>query len=52
VALLNLAMKQFLKALVFINAQLCGEGKAWGKKEAEKRAAENALAKLKKQGLI
>jgi len=39
-------------AKVYIDSRLCGEGKACGKKEAEKRAAENALAKLKKQGLI
>ncbi len=39
-------------AQVFIDARLCGSGRACGKKEAEKRAAADALAKLKKQGLL
>lgn len=39
-------------AQVFVGDQLYGAGKARGKKEAEKRAAENALSNLKKQGLI
>jgi ribonuclease III len=39
-------------AKVYIDSRLFGEGKACGKKEAEKRAAENALARLKKQGLL
>ncbi|TVP65443.1 MAG: ribonuclease III [Nodularia sp. (in: Bacteria)] len=39
-------------AQVFVDDQLYGYGKARGKKEAEKRAAENALSNLKKQGLI
>jgi len=34
---------------VFLGAQLYGEGNACGKKEAEKRAAENALANLGRQ---
>lgn len=37
-------------ARVFVGETLHGQGKACGKKEAEKRAAEDALAKLKKQG--
>jgi ribonuclease III len=36
-------------ARVFVDEQLYGEGRGCGKKEAEKRAAENALSKLKKQ---
>jgi len=39
-------------ATVLVDQKPYGEGKACGKKEAEKKAAENALAKLKKQGLI
>jgi ribonuclease-3 len=39
-------------AKVFVNDKLYGEGKAHGKKEAEKRAAQDALSKLKKQGLM
>ena len=39
-------------AQVFVGEQLYGEGKARGKKEAKKLSAENALTKLKKQGLI
>ncbi|HYW19784.1 MAG TPA: ribonuclease III [Nodularia sp. (in: cyanobacteria)] len=39
-------------AQVFVGNELYGAGKARGKKEAEKRAAENALSNLKKQGLI
>ncbi|HIK55737.1 MAG TPA: ribonuclease III [Synechococcales cyanobacterium M55_K2018_004] len=35
-------------AKVFVNNKLYGQGKACGKKEAEKRAAENALLRLKK----
>jgi ribonuclease-3 len=34
-------------AKVSVNGQVYGEGKGCGKKEAEKRAAENALSKLK-----
>lgn len=37
---------------VFVDDQPYGSGKARGKKEAEKRAAENALLNLKQQGLI
>jgi ribonuclease III len=39
-------------AQVFVNEILYGEGQGRGKKEAEKRAAEDALAKLRRQGLI
>jgi ribonuclease-3 len=39
-------------ARVFIGEKLYGEGKACGKKEAEKRAAEDALSQLKKQGFL
>ncbi|MBE9128537.1 MULTISPECIES: ribonuclease III [unclassified Coleofasciculus] len=39
-------------ATVLVGNQPYGEGKARGKKEAEKRAAEHALSELKKQGLI
>lgn len=39
-------------ARVFVGEQLYGQGKARGKKEAKKRCAENALARLKTQGLI
>ena len=34
-------------AKVLVNSQVYGEGKAWGKKEAEKQAAENALASIR-----
>lgn len=39
-------------ARVFVNGKVYGEGKGCGKKDAEKWAAENALSKLKAQGLI
>lgn len=39
-------------AKVFVGDQVYGYGKARGKKEAEKQAAEDALSNLKKQGLI
>jgi ribonuclease-3 len=39
-------------ARVSVNDRVYGEGKGCGKKEAEKWAAENALSKLKVQGLI
>ncbi|BAZ49624.1 ribonuclease III [Nostoc sp. NIES-4103] len=39
-------------AKVFVNEKNYGEGKGRNKKEAEKAAAEDALAKLKKQGLL
>lgn len=39
-------------ALVFINDEEYGEGQGRSKKEAKKTAAKNALAKLKRQGLI
>lgn len=39
-------------AKVFVGEKEFGEGKGKSKKEAEKSAAENALSKLKKQGLI
>ena len=39
-------------ARVLVGDKPYGEGKACGKKEAEKRAAENALTKLKQQRLI
>lgn len=39
-------------AKVLVGDKLYGEGKACGKKEAEKRAAENALFKLKEQNLM
>ncbi|WP_414526464.1 ribonuclease III [Nodularia chucula] len=39
-------------AKVFVGEQIYGYGKARGKKEAEKQAAEDALSNLKKQGLI
>ncbi|PAX51513.1 ribonuclease III [Brunnivagina elsteri] len=39
-------------AKVLVDEQLYGEGRGCGKKGAEKRAAEDALSKLKKQGLI
>ncbi len=38
-------------ARVFVKDQQLGEGQGRGKKEAEKRAADDALAKLKQQGL-
>lgn len=37
---------------VYIGEYLCGEGKGFSKKDAEKQAAESALAKLKKSSLI
>lgn len=37
---------------VFVNSKLHGEGKGRSKKDAEKQAAEDALAKLKKRRLI
>ncbi|MGB3509892.1 MAG: ribonuclease III [Microcoleaceae cyanobacterium] len=37
---------------VFVGNRQYGEGKSGNKKDAEKRAAENALVKLKQQGLI
>ncbi|QSJ14084.1 ribonuclease III [Nostoc sp. UHCC 0702] len=39
-------------AKVFVNEKDYGEGKGRNKKDAEKAAAEDALAKLKKQGLL
>lgn len=39
-------------ARVFVNDKVYGEGKGRGKKDAEKWAAEDALSKLKAQGLI
>ena len=39
-------------ARVFVNGKVYGEGRGCGKKDAEKRAAEDALSKLKAQGLI
>jgi len=39
-------------ARVLIGNKIYGEGKGTSKKDAEKRAAEDALAKLKKQGLL
>lgn len=39
-------------ARVFVNSKVYGEGKGCGKKAAEKWAAEDALSKLKAQGLI
>lgn len=40
------------QARVLVGERPYGEGKACGKKEAEKRAAEDALSKLKKQGFL
>jgi ribonuclease III len=37
---------------VYVGEKLYGEGKGRSKKEAEKQAAEDALMKLKKRGLI
>lgn len=37
---------------VYVEAKFYGEGKGRSKKDAEKQAAENALMKLKKRGLI
>ena len=37
---------------VYVNDKLFGEGKGRNKKEAEKKAANDALAKLKKRGLL
>ncbi|MGD1700052.1 putative dsRNA-binding protein [Dapis sp. BLCC M229] len=34
------------------STRMYGEGKGRSKKDAEKQAAENALAKLKQEGLI
>ena len=39
-------------SMVYISNKLYGEGKGRGKKEAEKQAAEDALMKLKKRGLL
>jgi ribonuclease III len=39
-------------AKVLVDAKIYGEGKGRNKKDAEKAAAEDALAKLKKQGLL
>jgi ribonuclease III len=39
-------------ARVYANGKLYGEGKGRSKKEAEKQAAENAIATLKKSGLL
>jgi len=39
-------------ARVLVNGKVYGEGKGCGKKDAEKWAAEDALSKLKAQGLI
>ncbi len=39
-------------AQVFVGEKVYGEGNGRSKKEAEKRAAEDALAKLKKRDLI
>jgi ribonuclease-3 len=39
-------------AKVFVGEKKYGQGRGHSKKEAEKRAAEDALAKLKKQGLV
>jgi ribonuclease-3 len=39
-------------AKVYVAEKLYGEGKGKSKKDAEKNAAEDALAKLKKRGLI
>ncbi|NER48626.1 MAG: ribonuclease III [Symploca sp. SIO1A3] len=38
-------------ATVLVQDELCGEGKACGKKEAEKRAAQDALSKIKQLGI-
>jgi len=37
---------------VYVDDRLYGEGKGRSKKEAEKQAAEDAIAKLKKRGLL
>jgi ribonuclease III len=37
---------------VYVNGRLCGEGKGRSKKEAEKQAAEDAIAKWKKPELL
>jgi ribonuclease-3 len=39
-------------AKVYVNGKVCGEGKGRNKKDAEKEAAADALAKLKKRGLL
>ncbi|MBF2088787.1 MAG: ribonuclease III [Synechococcales cyanobacterium K44_A2020_017] len=37
---------------VYVEGKLCGTGKGRSKKDAEKKAAEDALAKLRKRGLL
>ena len=39
-------------AQVYVGSKLYGEGKGRSKKDAEKQAAEDAMAKLKKRGLL
>ena len=39
-------------AKVYVNGKICGEGKGRNKKDAEKESAADALAKLKKRGLL
>jgi ribonuclease-3 len=39
-------------AKVYVDDQIYGEGIGRSKKDAEKQAAEDALAKLKKRGLL
>jgi len=39
-------------ARVYLDSELWGEGRGRSKKEAEKQAAENALARLKERGLL
>jgi ribonuclease-3 len=39
-------------AKVYVNGKVCGEGKGRNKKDAEKEAAADALAKLKKRGVL
>ncbi len=39
-------------AFVYVGDKICGEAKGRSKKDAEKQAAENALFKMKKQGLL
>lgn len=41
-----------VSARVLVNGKVYGEGKGCGKKGAEKCAAEDALARLKAQGLL
>ncbi|WP_414549070.1 ribonuclease III [Anabaena sp. CCY 0017] len=43
---------EYLATVSVVGTKVYGQGTARGKKEAEKRAAENALSNLKKQGLI